>query len=96
MVDMKVNEESILFGNAKDFKSDAIFDFVVLFTTFYLYKCKMGNTHPLNCPCIFKTTSNKVQTQRIFVACKYGTCLIPDQMVLLCYTPFILSDQNNG
>ena len=92
---MKVNEEIILFGNAKDFKSDAIFDFVILFTKFYLYTCKMGNTHPL-VHVFFKATSNKVQTRRIFVACKYGTCLIPDQMVLLCYTPFILSDQNNG
>ena len=43
MVNMKQNQKIILFGKAKDLKSDAIFDFVILFAKCYLYTCKMGN-----------------------------------------------------
>ena len=47
MANMKLNQEIIVFGNAKDFKYDAVFDFVILFAKAYLHTCKMGNTHPL-------------------------------------------------
>ena len=31
VTNMKLKEDSVLFGNAKDFESDEIFDFIMLF-----------------------------------------------------------------
>ena len=39
MINMKLTEDFILFGNAKDFESDEIFDFIILFAKFCIYKC---------------------------------------------------------
>ena len=32
---MKLNEDFVLFGNAKDFESGEIFDFIILFAKFF-------------------------------------------------------------
>ena len=37
MINMKLTEDFVLFGNAKDFESDEIFDFIILFVKFFLY-----------------------------------------------------------
>ena len=34
MMNMKLTEDFVLFGNAKDFESDEIFDFIILFAVF--------------------------------------------------------------
>ena len=34
---MKQTEDFVLFGNAKDFESDEIFDFIILLAKFFLY-----------------------------------------------------------
>ena len=38
VTNMKLKEDFVLFGNAKDFESDEIFDFIISFTKFF--KCK--------------------------------------------------------
>ena len=48
MINMKLTEDFVLFGNAKDFESDEIFDFIILFVKFFfIYKWKMENKCPL-------------------------------------------------
>ena len=42
---MKLKEDFVLFGNAKDFESDEIFDFIILCAK--LYKSIMENKHLL-------------------------------------------------
>ena len=37
MINMKLTEDFVLFGNAKDFESGEIFDFIILFAKFFLY-----------------------------------------------------------
>ena len=59
MINMKLTEDFVLFGNAKDFESDEIFDFIILFANvfcfFYLHKWKI-NAHFFLC--ISKTIGN--------------------------------------
>ena len=45
VTNMKLKEDFVLFGNAKDFESDKIFDFIILFAKFY--KWIMENKHLL-------------------------------------------------
>ena len=35
MIHMKLTEDFVLFGKAKDFESDEIFDFIILFAKFF-------------------------------------------------------------
>ena len=51
VTNMKQTEDFVLFGNAKDFESDEIFDFIILLAIFFLYtnaKWKI-NVHFLKC-----------------------------------------------
>ena len=43
----KLTEDFVLFVNAKDFESDEIFDFIILFAKFFIHKWKMENKLPL-------------------------------------------------
>ena len=43
VTNMKLKEDFVLFGKAKDFKSDEIFDFIILFARFFIYKREMEN-----------------------------------------------------
>ena len=49
MINMKLTEDFILFGNAKDFESDEIFDFIILFANvfFFFLSTQMENKRPL-------------------------------------------------
>ena len=40
MTNIKLKEDFVLFGKAKDFKSDEIFNFIILFARFFIYKWK--------------------------------------------------------
>ena len=46
MITMELTEDFVLFGNAKDFEPDEIFDFIILFANgfFYIHKWKI-NAH---------------------------------------------------
>ena len=37
VTNMKLTEDFVLFGNAKDFESNEIFDFIILFAKFFLF-----------------------------------------------------------
>lgn len=41
-----LTESLILFGIAQNFKSDTVFDFIILFAKKFLYTCRMDNTDP--------------------------------------------------
>ena len=41
VTNMALREDFVLFDNMKDFESDEIFDFIILFAKFFLCKCKM-------------------------------------------------------
>ena len=43
VTNMKLKEDFVLFGKAKDFKSDETFDFIILFARFFIYKREMEN-----------------------------------------------------
>ena len=92
MVNMKLNEEIILFDNVKDFKSDAFFDFVILFAKFDLYKCKMGNTHPIVHVFLKQlATRSKTEEYLLYVNMEHASFLTK----WLCYMPLIMSVPNN-
>ena len=38
VTDMMLHEDFVLFGNMKDFESEEIWDFMILFAKFFLYK----------------------------------------------------------
>ena len=38
---MKLKQDFVLFGNAKDFVSDETFDFIIVFAKFFTYKWKL-------------------------------------------------------
>ena len=95
MVNIKLNEEIVLFGNAKDFKSDANFDFVILFANLYLYNCKIGNIHPL-VHVFLKQLATRFKTEEYlsYVNMEHASLLTK----WFCYIimPSIPSVQNNG
>ena len=43
---IKLDKELIIFGYKKNFISDKIFNFIILFAKFFLYKCKLSNSFP--------------------------------------------------
>ena len=47
MNNVRFNEHVILFGYANFFISDDVFDFIILFAKFYVYKCKLANARPV-------------------------------------------------
>ncbi len=46
LTNFKLNEEIILFGHAVNFRSDDVFDLIMLCGKFYVYKCKLEKVNP--------------------------------------------------
>ena len=46
VINMQFTEEIVLFGNAKNFESDDVIDFLILFAKFYIYKCRLDKCCP--------------------------------------------------
>ena len=59
VTNMTLHEESVLFGNVKDFESNEIFAFIILFTKFVLCRWKMENKYAFWGGRICKTTDQK-------------------------------------
>ena len=47
VANMKLTDDFVLFGNAKDFESEEIFEFIILFAKFVIHKRKMENKRSL-------------------------------------------------
>ena len=45
-MNMQLTQEIVLFGNAENFESDDVIDFLILFAKFYIYKCRLDKRHP--------------------------------------------------
>ena len=43
---LKIDKELVLFGTKEKTVTDPVFDFLVLFAKFFLYKCKLQNVRP--------------------------------------------------
>ena len=43
---VKFDKELIIFGNKKNFISDTVFNWLILFAKFFVYKCKLGDNYP--------------------------------------------------
>ena len=46
VMNMQLTQEIVLFGNAENFESDDVIDFLILFAKFYIYKCRLDKRHP--------------------------------------------------
>ena len=43
---MKLNENIVLFGTDLGFRTDAVTDFIIVSAKYYIFRCKISNTHP--------------------------------------------------
>ena len=89
MINMKLTEDFVLFDNAKDFESGEIFDFVILFAIFFIYKHKMEKKFLL-CYVFQKQLATRRRTEEYlsYVNMEHATF----QSEWLCYMSYVQND----